>query len=190
MQKIILASQSPRRKSLLSEITDDFICISPDEEKNLLNEKFSYFLIEEVALQKAKSVFKKIENKNSVIISADTVVVLDDEILLKPKDEQDAINTLKKLSNKEHKVITAHAFKFNEYEKVISETTYVSFNKLSDEQISSYVKNKKPLDKAGAYGIQELPPNFVKEVKGSFSNVVGFSKNIVKNEIENILKQL
>ena len=186
MNRIILASQSPRRKELLQEIVSHFECINPDEEKKINKEKFSYQLIEDIALEKARSVYKKISDNEAVIISADTVVILEDEILTKPKDIEDAINTLKKLSDKTHKVVTAHAIKKGAYEKVISVTTEVTFNNLSDSDIIKYVKDKQPLDKAGAYGIQELPENFVKEIKGSLNNVIGFCVETVKDYLINL----
>ena len=95
MKKIILASGSPRRKQLLSDITKDFECILADDEKNISRVLFSYELIESIAKTKAQSVYNKIKDDEAIIIGADTVVVLDNTILTKPKDEADAIKTLK-----------------------------------------------------------------------------------------------
>ena len=113
--------------------------------------------------------------ENALVIGADTVVVLDDEILGKPKDEAEAISMLKRLSGRKHKVVTAIAVinTENNTVKKTAVTSYVEFEQLTDEQIESYVKEYKPLDKAGSYGIQELPSGFVKNVEGSFKNIIG-----------------
>ena len=180
MKKFILASGSPRRKLLLSNINLDFECILADDEKNISKIHFSYDLIEEIAKAKVESVYNKIKNDNVTIIGADTVVVLDNEILTKPKDEEDAINTLKKLSGRTHFVVTAHAVKKGKTMLVKSVRSDVTFADLSNEEIINYVKTKKPLDKAGAYGIQELPDNFVVKIDGDLNNIVGLSTDTIK----------
>lgn len=188
MKKFILASGSPRRKLLLSNINLDFECILADDEKNISKIHFSYELVEEIAKQKVLSVYNKIKNDDVTIIGADTVVVLDDEILTKPKDEEDAIKTLKKLSGKTHFVVTSHAVKKGEKMLVKSVRSDVTFADLTEEDIIKYVKTKKPLDKAGAYGIQELPDNFVVKIEGDLNNIVGLSTDAIKEmllEIKN-----
>ena len=186
MTRFILASGSPRRRQLLSEIITDFECILADDEKNISEILFSYELIEEVAMSKVLSVYKKVKDDNAVIIGADTVVVLNNEILTKPKNEENAINMLKKLSGKTHFVVTSHVVKKGKKTLTESVRSDVTFANLSDEQIINYVKTKKPLDKAGAYGIQELPAGFVAKVDGDFNNIVGLSVN----KIEEMLKLL
>src|SRR5574344_1918550 len=111
MKKIILASGSPRRKQLLSNMNLDFECILPDKEKNISKIHFSYSLIEEVAKEKVLSVYNKLNNDDVIIIGADTVVVLNSQILTKPKNEKNAFSELKKLSGKTHFVITSHVIK-------------------------------------------------------------------------------
>lgn len=179
MKNFILASGSPRRAQLLSDLNLDFECILPDEEKNISKIHFSYELIEDIAQTKVLSVYKKVKNDDVIIIGADTVVVLEDKILTKPKDKQDAINILKLLSGNTHFVVTSHCIKKGEKELVESVTSYVTFNNLSDEDIKNYVEIKQPLDKAGAYGIQELPENFVKKVDGDFNNIIGLSTDTI-----------
>lgn len=186
MQKFILASGSPRRRQLLSDINLDFGCIIPDDEKNISKIHFSYPLIEEIAKEKVSSVYKKIKNDEDIIIGADTVVVLDNIILTKPKDEADAILILKKLSNRTHFVVTSHVLQKGLKILVESVTSYVTFNDLSEKDIINYVQTKKPLDKAGAYGIQELPNNFVKEIKGDKNNIIGLSTDIILKMIKEI----
>ncbi len=187
MKKIILASTSPRRSQLLASLGINFEIISPDYDENILGLKFSYKAIEEIAVNKGKSVINKI-NSSALVISADTVVVLEDEVLGKPKDREDAIKMLNKLNNKTHFVVTSIAILDNNQEKEIIESTtsYVTFNNLSKDDISHYIDNFKPFDKAGSYGIQELPQNFVKEIKGDFDNIVGLPTKTLIKLIENI----
>ena len=177
-KEIILASNSPRRKEILKCFNIDFKIIPSNYEEPVNeNDIFSYNKIEYIAFNKAKNVINQVKNK-SIIISADTVVVNDKKILLKPKNYQNAINILKSLSNKKHQVVTSVCIYETEKNKYItySSTTNVYFNELNDKQIKNYILNFKPYDKAGAYGIQELPDGFVQKIEGSFSNVVGFPK--------------
>lgn len=182
--KYILASNSPRRKQILAQCGIDFDVVSPDCDETLNTDEFSYPLIENLALKKAQSVRKKI-NYPAIIIAADTVVVLENKIFGKPENESAAVEMLKKLSAETHTVVTAHCVINNQTDKIkiLSDTSYVTFNELSEMQIRNYVKKYKPLDKAGAYGIQEMPEGCLKECKGSLSNVIGLSKNIITDLI-------
>ena len=186
MTRFILASGSPRRRQLLSEIIEDFECILPDEEKNISKVLFSYELIEDVAKSKVFSVFDKVKDDEAAIIGADTVVVLGDEILTKPKDENNAIKMLKKLSGKTHFVVTSHVVKKGEKTLIKSVRSNVTFSNLSEKEIINYVKTKQPFDKAGAYGIQELPKNFVEKIDGDFNNIVGLSVIAITEMLRNI----
>jgi septum formation protein len=180
--ELILASNSPRRKQILTENGFNFTVIpsSVNEPENIDKspDKYAEFLAE----LKATDVF----NKNSgVVLGADTIVYLDGLILGKPKDKEDAIKTLKLLSNKTHVVCTGYAI-ISENKKVISsEKTYVTFNELSNELILDYVNSGLCMDKAGSYGIQDGYP-LVKEIKGDYQNVVG----LPINKIKGILKEL
>ena len=177
-KKIILASNSPRRKEILKSLNINFEIIPSNYDEPINeNDIFSYQKIENIALNKAKSILNQIKT-SSLIISADTVVVNDNKVLLKPKNQQNAFNILKSLSNKKHKVVTSVCFYETENNNYItySSTTKVYFNELSDKQINNYILTFKPYDKAGAYGIQELPDGFLNKIEGSFSNVVGLSK--------------
>ncbi len=180
--KVILASNSPRRKQLLKDagLTFSVIPSNFNEGKNdgLSPQKYCQRLAE----NKAKSV----QNDNdSVVIGADTIVCLDGEILGKPKDKRDATNMLKKLSGKKHLVITGYAVIISG--KMISghEETEVEFNELSSSLISEYVESGLPLDKAGAYGIQDGYP-LVKNIVGSYDNVVGLPVNKILEIIGDI----
>lgn len=180
MKKIILASQSPRRRKLLKELNIDFTVVSPDFDEKIDTDEFSEKLIENLAFQKALSVSEKVDS-TALILSADTVVVLDNKILQKPKDENDAFQMLKSLSNKTHKVVTSVSLLDVESRRSMTRSTisYVTFNEISDEQIKHYIMTCNPLDKAGAYGIQELDEHFVRDVVGSFSNIVGLPTETV-----------
>lgn len=177
--KIILASASPRRKQILGEMGLDFEIIPSDYEEILDNLDFSYEKIEDLAYNKAKSIQEKVENEH-LILSADTVVVLDNKILGKPAGKQDAVCMLTSLSGKKHSVVTSICVIKNGTKKVLSTTSYVEFERLSDDLILNYIENYKPFDKAGSYGIQELPDGFVKAIEGSFYNIIGLCPNAVK----------
>ena len=122
----------------------------------------------------------------AIIIGADTVVVFDNIILTKPVNREDAFKTLKILSNNEHLVVTGMAVvdTYNNDSTVKSVTTKVTFNNLTDEMINYYIDNYKPFDKAGSYGIQELPNGFVKYVDGSFENVIGLCTETLKKMLK------
>ena len=191
MKKIILASKSPRRQELIKTLGLTYEIIPSEYNENLKGKRFTYELIEEVSKNKALDVANKVQ-EDAIVIGADTVVVLGDEILLKPKDEQDAMNELKKLSGKTHKVVTSITVIDVISKQIVtnSTTSYVTFNQLTDEQILNYVKTKKPLDKAGAYGIQELDEKFIKSLNGSKNNVIGLSPTSLKNALTKLDKTL
>ena len=174
---ITLASKSPRRKDLLSREGIKFTVKSPDfdEPENFGLSPRKY--VEYLAYNKAKSVLDKV---GGIVIGADTVVVLDGQVLGKPANESDAEFMLKALSNKTHEVITGYAVISSDKKVISSEVTSVTFNALSDEVIKSYVSTKSPLDKAGAYGIQD-GDFLVKEIHGDYDNVVGLPVKLIKN---------
>lgn len=181
MGKIILSSSSPRRANILKKLNLDFEIIPSDYEEPHGQADFSYAYVENLAYNKALCTAKKLDE--GIVIGADTIVVLDNKILGKPDDIADAKNTLHELSGKTHFVVTAVSVINSKTMKSITktETTYVTFEKLTDEQIDFYVDNYKPLDKAGSYGIQELPKGFVKSVEGDMDNVIGLpSKLLIK----------
>ena len=182
--RFILASASPRRKELFSLIVPEFEVIPAEAE-----EKFNMSLFPEqvacsVAESKCDEVFKK--NPDAVVVGCDTIVVLDGEILGKPKNRDEATATLKRLSGKTHFVITAVCIR-TKYKKLLQfERTEVRFNSLSDEFIKIYVDSGSPLDKAGSYGIQD--GGLVKEYFGSYTNVVGLPVTTVKKMLEEVLQ--
>ncbi len=190
MKQVILASTSPRRQELLENLGLLFQIIAPDYNENILNKAFCYELIESVAENKGLSVLKKIKCP-AIIISADTIVIHNNVILGKPRDFDDAFKMLSMLNGKTHKVVTAICTINNENNKKIikSETSEVTFNKISENDIKNYIYDFQPYDKAGSYGIQELPENFIKEIKGEYDNIVGLPTKLLINmlsEINNI----
>lgn len=181
MGKIILASSSPRRADILRQHNIEFKTVpSPYQEDHSVT-AFSYAFVEGLALNKARGVLPLVEEP-SIILGADTVVVLDGKILGKPKDYDDAFNMLKNLSGRKHFVVTGIALIDSETknESVRSVTSTVEFEKLTNNQIEFYLKNFKPFDKAGSYGIQEMPSGYIKGYEGSFENIVGLCGNTVK----------
>jgi septum formation protein len=174
MEKIILASSSPRRKEILNKYKlNPIIFEAKIEEKKAYNESPKQVAMA-LAFEKASWVSNNFNN-GEVIIGADTIVVLGDRILGKPKDEEDAFRILSLLNNKEHCVITGVSIiKANTNIKIIDyESTLVRFRHLSDEQIKRYIETKEPMDKAGAYGIQGYGEVLVEKIDGCYSNVVG-----------------
>lgn len=184
MAQIILASSSPRRRELLKKLKLKFKIIKPSiHEKKFLKKiknNNPYTIACFLAYEKARSVAKKI--KSDVILGADTIVVLKNEIIGKPKNIKDAVKILKKLSGTTHRVITGVALinskTFNSI--VFSDTSYVSFKKLRIKDILDYIKNNNVMDKAGAYAIQEGADPFIKKIKGSYDNVVGLPTEKLK----------
>ena len=186
MKKIILASQSPRRKQLLewAEIPFEIIVKETDE-------SFPPALpVEEVAIhiarQKAITVQQDLD-ESPVILAADTLVVLHAKIMGKPADREEAILFLEALSGQKHKVITGVCILNNGNEIVFADSTEVEFHKLTKEQIIFYVDKYKPFDKAGAYAIQEwIGVVGIKSVQGDFYNVMGLPVSRVVKELNNL----
>ena len=174
MGKIILGSSSPRRADILKKLKLDFEIIPSSYVEPHDRTDFSYEFVESLAYNKALSVAKGV-NENAQVIGADTIVVIDNKILGKPADKNQAYEMLKMLSGRTHFVVTSIAVvkaPSLEY-KIKSTMTYVTFEELTEEQIAYYIESFKPFDKAGSYGIQELPDGFVKNVEGPLDNVIG-----------------
>ena len=182
----VLASASPRRRELLSQILNDFI-VDPavgGEEVNIS------FFPEDIACalaeRKCDEVFSR--HSGSTVIGCDTIVVFRGEILGKPKDEADAVETLKLLSGRTHFVITGVCVR-NKYKKLVRyDKTEVKFNVLSDEFIKKYVAGGSPMDKAGSYGIQD--GGLVKQYFGSYTNVVGLPVALVRKMLKEVREDI
>ena len=172
MADIILASQSPRRKQLLEWAEVDFEILVVPTDESYPDQMDPPEVAIYIARQKAEAVKHKIKNK--IIIAADTIVVLNKEIIGKPRDRNDAISILRRLSGQHHKVITGVVIINAMNEISFADTTDVEFHPLSQQQIEFYVDKYRPFDKAGAYAIQEwIGVVGIKCVKGDFYNVMG-----------------
>ncbi|MBQ9113856.1 MAG: septum formation protein Maf [Clostridia bacterium] len=189
--KFVLASASPRRKELLAELIKDFEIIPSAADESVQGYPSTKALARMLANRKAVEVAMRPENAGKTVIGSDTVVSLGGWALGKPKDEQDAFRMLKMLSGKKHAVYTGVCFAVNKNGKCRIKTrvdkTLVYFNELSDEFILEYIKGGSPMDKAGAYGIQD--GGLVKKIKGSYTNVVGFPLELVKRMIKRAEKE-
>lgn len=172
----ILASQSPRRKELFGELVQQFDIIPARGEETLQAGLSVEEQVQTLAWQKAKEISSQSQAAGKWVLGADTIVVLDNEILGKPKDEADAIRMLSALSGRVHKVLTGVCMMRTDKDLAVTSLcdvacTNVRFFTLTQEQIKAYVATGSPMDKAGAYGIQD--GGLVEEIEGSFSNVVG-----------------
>ncbi len=173
-KKILLASKSPRRKQLMEDAGFVFDVIHSKEVKEdipdkITNKKAAVYLAELKA-----NAYKDQLSYNTVLIAADTIVCLNNKILGKPKDHDDAFQMIRSLSGKKHKVITGVSINSIDKSISFSSSTDVYFKEISDEEINYYIKKFKPFDKAGAYGIQEwIGLTSIEKIKGSYFNVMG-----------------
>ncbi len=172
--KIILASNSPRRKELLAGLDVDFtVRVIPDIDESY-PETLSTLEIAAYIAQKKAAAYRETMADDELVITADTVVILGDEVLGKPQDEADACRMLRELSGKTHQVVTGVALTTCDRQQHFSVETDVTFKTLNEEEIHYYVTKFKPMDKAGAYGIQEWIGYIgVTSLKGSYFNVMG-----------------
>ncbi|MCH5172432.1 MAG: septum formation protein Maf [Erysipelotrichales bacterium] len=166
----ILASKSPRRQELLKMLISDFAIEVSNIDESLINDE-PYNLSATLSKVKAEEIFKK--HPSDIIIAADTIVIHKNKVLGKPKNNLDAFTMLKELSDDVHDVITG--FTILSKDKCITKSviTKVYFNDLSDDLINKYIQTGSPLDKAGAYGIQDKEFPLIKKIEGSYYNVMG-----------------
>jgi septum formation protein len=192
--KFILATNSPRRIELFKNICDEFEiykqCYIEDEDYTNNPAK----LVELNALNKARNACANILNNNCIIISADTVVVLKNRIYGKPENKEKAIKILKNLSSKSHYVYTGVSIILRTDNKIreinFVEKTKVIFNSIPEEDIVDYVNMYNPIDKAGAYGIQEIPSAFISSIDGDYDNIVGLPVKKLRIILKDILKNI
>ncbi len=187
---IVLASSSPRRHQLLKDMGVNFrIDVKPVNEiynDKLTPEKIAQSLSDLKISAFEKSYFKE----NTLVITADTIVVLNGKILGKPADRNSAVDMLQKLSGDKHTVITGVSLKTKFKSASFTSSTNVWFKKLSQEEIEFYIDNYSPYDKAGAYGIQEwIAHAAVEKIEGSYFNVMGLPTHKLYTELEKFLKQ-
>lgn len=188
--RIILASGSPRRKELLSKIVKKYEVIPSnfDEEELKNNIKDPEKLVEKLSYEKAKDVFRKINNTGDefVIIAADTIVYFNEKVLGKPKDEDDAFKMLNMLQGKDNYVYTGmtviikNRLNIDIKEEIRVTKSVVSMKRMDEKQILDYIKTKDPLDKAGAYAIQGIGSKNIEKFEGSFDAIVGLDVDKLK----------
>jgi len=170
--QLILASKSPRRKELLAQLGYQFTSLSADIDESVkYNEPAEQYVVR-LAIEKAVFIAKN-QPDTTLILGSDTSVVFENHILGKPKDLGDCLNQLSMLSNKKHQVITAIAVVKGQQVNSLAVTTDVTFKSLNTEEITRYWHTGEPQDKAGSYGIQGIGGQFVKQIYGSYSAVVG-----------------
>lgn len=183
---LILASGSPRRQQFFKDLDLDFEIRLKEIEEIYPQELKAHEITNYLAELKA-SAYEGELNPNEILITSDTIVWHNDKALGKPKDEQDAFEILKSLSNATHEVITSVCFKTNEKIEILHEITKVTFNELSEESIHYYLENYKPYDKAGSYGIQEWIGFIgVSKIEGSYANVMGMPTDKVYEYLNNL----
>lgn len=185
---IILASASPRRHAFLKSMNIDFeVRLKPVDEiypKHLKRHEITNYL----AKLKAEAFIKDLKPKD-ILITSDTIVWLNEKAIEKPKDESDAFRMIKSLSDKTHEVITSICFTQASSQRLVHTTTKVTFKSLKDDEIWYYIKQYKPLDKAGAYGIQEwIGAIGITNIEGSYNNVVGLPTHLLYETLNTIAK--
>ena len=181
MEKIVLASASPRRKELMRKITPSYTVLVAEGEENAEGET-----PKETAMLRAREKALWVANRipeGHAVIGCDTVVALGSETLGKPENVEDAVRMLSLLSGATHRVYTGVCILYQGKEYLFAGDTAVTFHPLTGEEIRAYVRKYAPLDKAGAYGIQDGFP-LVKEIVGSYDNVVGFPTELVSEMLK------
>jgi len=191
MMKLVLASASPRRKELLAQI-GIVPAIEPSTIEEVITSRVPEEVVMELSLQKAQDVAFRQET-GTCVIGADTVVVAEGQILLKPVSHEDAYRMISMLAGKTHQVYTGVTLVFcGQTEKVVRtfvEKTDVTLYPMSDAEIRSYAEDEDPMDKAGAYGIQGKFAAFIKGIDGDYNNVVGLPVGRVYQEMKQMFEQ-
>ena len=187
MERIILASGSPRRKDILNMLGIPFEVVVSDADETVSAGTPPDEMVKELSLRKAAEVSKNLES-GAIVIGSDTVVYLDGEILGKPADSEDAYGMLEKLSGRTHIVYTGITviFKSESGEKAVSavDGTEVTFKELTPENISAYIASGEPFGKAGAYAVQGIGSVFIERINGDFFTVVGMSPKVLSEILE------
>ena len=183
---IILASQSPRRINFFNELNIKFKSLKLDFDEsypnNLIAEQITDFIVNNKA-----SYYSDLLNKNTVVITSDTIVWLNGKAIGKPKNNENAKEILQTLSGKTHKVITSFCIKTLESKKIVNDITEVTFKELTDKEIDFYINHNKVLDKAGAYGIQDWIGYIgITNINGTYNNVMGLPTHLLYKELMNL----
>lgn len=188
--RVVLASNSPRRKELLHQIFDSFDVIKSNFNEEVVDEKNPEELVKVLSSKKAEEVFDKIESNESelLVIGGDTLVYFDGQVLGKPKDEKDAYNTLKKLQGNKNEVYSAFTVILKKGSKLKKETvlskSIVTMKTIADEEIEEYIKTGEPMDKAGSFSVQGIGNKFVESIEGAYNSVIGLDIERLKEVLE------
>lgn len=188
-KKIILGSNSPRRRELLAGLDIDFVV----DTQNTFEEVYSYDTpqdkIPEVLSEGKSYGFHRDLEEDEILITSDTLVLCEDRVMGKPHSYEEAVDMLRFLSNKEHKVITAITLRDNKQCRTLSDTSIVHFKELSDNEIKYYIQTYRPFDKAGAYGIQEWIGYIgIDRIKGSYFTIMGLPVHLVYQELLDFIR--
>ena len=183
---IILAPQSPRRRESLKMLGVDFKVVVKDTDETFPPELQGGAIPEHIAVLKASAFDSELQSMpdNTIIIASDTIVYLDNKVIGKPKGREDAIKMLKTLSGRCHQVLTGVCIKTKDRQRSFFAESKVWFRELSDDEITYYVDNYKPFDKAGAYAVQEwIGAAAIAKIEGSYYNVMGLPSQMLYNEL-------
>lgn len=185
MKNLILASASPRRKQLLKQIGLDFDIIVSNVDEKLNPRLKPLSQVEQLSLQKAEAVAAMPQAKGAVVLAADSMVFVGDEIMGKPKDEKEAKRMLRKLSGRQHSIVTGFTIIDTETKKKVTKSVEIKvwFRKIYPQEIRAFLAKDKPFDKAGAYGIQETAAIFVEKIEGDYPGAVGLPLFLVAKEL-------
>ena len=178
--KLVLASKSPRRSEILKNAGIDFTVRTAEADETIPEGTKPEDAVVFLAARKAMAVSRE---KDETVLGADTIVVLDDKILGKPKDKDDAFNMIKSLSGRVHSVFTGVCAIGDGFSMTFAEETRVEFYNLTDDEINTYINTDEPYDKAGAYGIQGLASKFISGIQGDYFNVVGLPMSAIYQKI-------
>lgn len=185
MKKLILASKSPRRKELLELLGFDFDVISSEVDEVSSEDLSPEEMVKALAYQKAKAVFET--HSDNVVLGSDTIVVVDDEILGKPKNEKQAKEMMLKMKDREHQVITGVAVLSKKEEIIFSDISNVHFNDIEEAEIDRYVKTDEPYDKAGGYAIQGWAARYISAIEGNYYTIMGLPLDKVFKYVKKML---
>ncbi len=189
MKRFILASNSPRRITLLGSLGYHFDIIPHNiQESCVQNDALPIELVQYLAYQKANDVARRVND--AIIISADTVVFYEKSILGKPKNASDAKRMLLMLSNSEHDIVSGVCIMDMPSKKKILRTdrTYIKMRYIAEEEIEMYIKSGEPMDKAGAYAVQGEGRKFIEKMEGSYTNAIGLPLELIKEMINDLVK--
>ncbi|MDA3931840.1 MAG: Maf family protein [Tenericutes bacterium] len=183
--KVILASQSPRRKELIKMLNIEAITI-PSKVEEIIDERLSHEeMVMDLAFQKATDVFRN--HKEDLVLGFDTLVILGDKIMGKPKNKEEAKGYLKELSGNTHRVITGCAFIKKGHSSSFYSSADVTFYPMTDQEIDEYIETNEPFDKAGAYAIQGYGSKYIQSIYGDYYAIVGFPVSKIYRELKNII---